>query len=94
MTSKCRTRLNPCCYADPKKETTGGASVSKTVYPIPELCCMTDITDSMRVDLTMMREMSNRTRLEIRDLTKPLLVCIYEKVEIRHRGSVSKKNSI
>ncbi|GFY37292.1 piwi-like protein 1 [Trichonephila inaurata madagascariensis] len=47
-----------------EKEIRGGASVSKTVYLIPELCCMTGITDSMRSDFTMMREMSNRTRLD------------------------------
>ncbi|GFQ76626.1 hypothetical protein TNCT_331031 [Trichonephila clavata] len=57
----------------------------------PELCCMTGITDCMRADLTLMSEISNRTRLEIRDLTKPLLVYTYEKEEIRRRGSVSKK---
>ncbi|GFR14335.1 hypothetical protein TNCT_296441 [Trichonephila clavata] len=89
--SQCRTRLNPCSDADPKKETRGGANVSKTVYPIPELCCMTGIIDCMSADLTMMKEMSNQTKLEIPDLTKPLLVCTYEKEEIRGGANVSKK---
>ncbi|GFR09102.1 hypothetical protein TNCT_211001 [Trichonephila clavata] len=60
--SQCRTLLYPCRDADPKKETRGGAYVSKTVYLILELCCMAGTTDCTRADSMMMREMSNRTQ--------------------------------
>ncbi|GFT86538.1 piwi-like protein Siwi [Nephila pilipes] len=47
-----------------EKEIRGNASVSKNVYLVPELCCMTGLTDSMRSNFTMMREMANETRLD------------------------------
>ncbi|GBN60497.1 Piwi-like protein 1, partial [Araneus ventricosus] len=46
-----------------EKEIKGGASVSKNVYLVPELCCMTGLTESMRSNFNMMREMANMTKL-------------------------------
>ncbi|GFW14531.1 uncharacterized protein TNCV_2358551 [Trichonephila clavipes] len=48
-----------------EKEIRGGASVSKTVYPIPELRCTTGTTDPMRPVLTTIRKMSNRLKMWI-----------------------------
>lgn len=62
---KIKDLVQPLLWCKSKeKEIRGGASVSKNVYLIPELCCMTGITESMRSDFTMMREMANRTRLD------------------------------
>ncbi|CAL1299772.1 unnamed protein product [Larinioides sclopetarius] len=47
-----------------EKEIKAGASVSKKIYLVPELCCMTGLTESMRSNFTMMREMANKTRLD------------------------------
>ncbi|GFW93050.1 hypothetical protein TNCV_4209851 [Trichonephila clavipes] len=48
-----------------EKEIRGGASVSKTVYPILELRCTTGTTDPMRPDLKTIRKMSNRLKMWI-----------------------------
>ncbi|XP_067125118.1 piwi-like protein 1 [Centruroides vittatus] len=37
---------------------------SNLIYLIPELCCMTGITDEMRADFRVMRDLSKHTRLE------------------------------
>ncbi|GIY92309.1 piwi-like protein Siwi [Caerostris extrusa] len=47
-----------------EKEIRKGASVSKNVYLLPELCCMTGLTESMRTNFTMMKEMASHTRLD------------------------------
>ncbi|KAF8763346.1 Piwi-like protein 1 like protein [Argiope bruennichi] len=47
-----------------EKEIRGGASVSKAIYLVPELCCMTGLTESMRSNFAMMREMATKTRLD------------------------------
>lgn len=46
-----------------EKEIARGASVSKKVYLVPEICLMTGITDAMRSNFTTMRELGNHTRV-------------------------------
>ncbi|GFS77788.1 hypothetical protein TNCV_553661 [Trichonephila clavipes] len=48
-----------------RKEIRGGANMSKTVYPIPELRCTTGTTDPMRPDLSTIRKMSNLLKMWI-----------------------------
>lgn len=43
-------------------EKRGRAKIEETFYLIPELCCMTGLTDNMRADFNMMKKLAEATK--------------------------------
>ena len=53
----------PMLIHRPKKKAVGEENVEKLICLVPELCLLTGMTDSMRADFRIMKEVSNFTRL-------------------------------
>ncbi|XP_054710700.1 piwi-like protein 1 [Uloborus diversus] len=60
-----RDKKQPLLFCTSKeREVQKGAVESKKIYLIPELCCMTGLTDSMRNNFQLMKELANHTKLD------------------------------
>jgi len=53
----------PMLINRPKKKAVGEENVEKLICLVPELCLLTGMTDTMRADFRIMKEVSNFTRL-------------------------------